>query len=238
MSASHPDLISDPLNSPFPIPWQWILNTQAAVSAGKHSGSELYRSPSLYDPQKQFAAYCRVRLQLKPVAYESRVTSTLFIENLQTGTLHTVIARSPLAPHPFQHNDIVDAPGIISLLMPISWSADGKKLLGRQFEGFLGSSEITDYGVIWHSETQETLTLAPDATIGYTHAILLGWSEQQPDNILFQAGCMGDDHWHIWAIDPAGNTSLAKGDQGVAYGEMSSNAWSGSSSRFDEKSNI
>lgn len=232
ISASHPDLTSDPLNSPFPIPWQWILNTQAAVSSGKHSGSELYRSPSLYDPQKRFAAYCRVRLQLKPAPYDGRVTSTLFIENLQTGALHTVIARSPLAPHPFQDNDIVDAPGIISLLMPVSWSADGQKLLGRQFEGFLGSSEITDYGVVWQSDTQETLTLAPDPGIGYTHAILLGWSEQRSGEILFQAGCMGDEQWHSWTVDAGGNTSPAQGDQGVAYGEIASNAWSGSSARF------
>ena len=77
ISSASPDLARDPLNSPFPLPWQWILDTQAAVTAGTHLGQELYRSPSLYDPHHQFAAYCRVRLDLKPQHYDSRVTSTL-----------------------------------------------------------------------------------------------------------------------------------------------------------------
>ncbi len=233
ISASSPDLVRDPLNSPFPLPWQWILDTQAAVSAGEHAGKEIYRSPSLYDPQGQFAAYCRVRLDLKAAMHQGRVTSTLFVENLQTGVLNTVIARSPLAPHPFQNKDIVDAPGIISLIMPVSWSADGKKLLARQFEGFLGSSDISDYGVIWDSETEETLTLSPSSIVDYTHAILLGWSDHHPEQILFQAGSVGEDNWQNWAVAVDGQTMSALDDAGVVFGEMSSNIWSGSNAKFN-----
>ncbi|AFY37798.1 hypothetical protein Lepto7376_1454 [[Leptolyngbya] sp. PCC 7376] len=233
ISASSPDLVRDPLNSPFPLPWQWILDTQAAVTAGKHPGKELYRSPSLYDPQHRFTAYCRVRLDLKPAMHDSRITSTLFVENLETGVLNTVIARSPLAPHPFQNGDIVDAPGIISLIMPVSWSTDGKKLLSRQFEGFLGSCDISDFGVIWDSETEETLTLSPSANVEYTHAILLGWCEHHPEQILFQAGSIGEDNWQNWAVALDGKTSSAVDDAGVVFGEINSNIWSGSNTKFN-----
>ena len=233
ISAQSPDLIRDPLNSPFPIPWQWILDTQAAVTAGQHPGKEIYRSPSLYDPHHQFAAYCRVRLDLKPQMHESRVTSTLFVEDLNTGVLHTVIARSPLAPHPFQNEEIVDAPGIISLTMPISWSEDGKTLLSRQFEGFFGSGNISDYGVVWRSETQRTFTAAPSMTVDYTHAVLLGWSESYPEHLLFQAGSMGEEDWQHWAVAPDGNTVLAANDMGQVFGEVNSNVWSGSNAKFN-----
>lgn len=233
ISVSSPDLVTDPLNSPFPIPWRWILDTHAAVLAGDHSGNELYRSPSLYDPKHHFAAYCRVRLQLKPLLHESRVTSILFVENLRSGMLSTVTATSPLAPHPFQKDDVIDAAGIIALLMPVSWSADGKKLLARQFEGFLGSGEMSDYGVVWNSQTEAGTTIAPDETVDYTHAILLGWSERSPDQVLFQAGCMGEDNWHIWSVAGDRRTTLADDDHGVAYGKTSANIWSGSDAKFN-----
>lgn len=209
------------------------METQAAVAAGTHQGAAVYRSPFLYDPQRRFAAYCRVRLQLKPLLHESRVTSILFVEELQSGTLHTVMARSPLAPHPFQSDDIIDAPGIIALLMPVSWSENGEKLLGRQFEGFFGSGDISDFGVVWDSQTKETLTLAPSPEVDYSHAILLGWSDRQPDQILFQAGLMGEDNWQIWAVADDGKTTLAQQDQGVVFGEMSSHIWSGSDVKFN-----
>lgn len=238
ISALSSELITDPLHSPFPIPWQWILETQAAVAEGRHAGSTVYRSPYLYDPQRRFAAYCRVRLQLKPKLHESRVTSILFVEDLQTGMLHTVMARSPLAPHPFQAEEIVDAPGIISILLPVSWSADGERLLGRQFEGFLGSGAMSDFAVVWEQGTQTTTTLAPSSDIDYTHAILLGWSEQRPEQVLFQAGCMGDEVWHLWTVAMDGTTAIADGDHGMVFGELSSNIWTGNDPTANGKFNI
>lgn len=234
ISASSPDLARDPLNSPFPIPWQWILEVQQAVTAGEHPGQEIYRSPSLYNPHHQFAAYCRVRLDLRPMMYQSRVTSTLFVENLQTGILHTIMARSPLAAHPFQTEPVTaDEPGVMALTMPISWSADGKTLLCRQLEGFFCSSCISDYGVVWQSETQQTITVAPSAIANYTHAVLLGWSESCSGSALFQAGSMGEENWHHWAVALDGTTVLATGDRGEVFGEVSSNIWSGSNAKFN-----
>lgn len=233
ISASSPDLVRDPLNSPFPLPWQWMLDTQAAVTAGNHPGQEIYRSPSLYDPHRQFAAYCRVRLDLQPLMHQSRVTSTLFVENLQTGILHTVIARSPLAPHPFQNEEMIDAPGLMSLTMPISWSADGKTLLSRQVEGFFASGDLSDFGVVWQSETQRTHTAAPQPTVDYTHAVLLGWSDSCPDHMLFKAGSMGEEDWQHWAVAFDGKTVLAAGDRGQVFGEVNSHIWSGSNAKFN-----
>ena len=233
ISASSPDLVRDPLNSPFPMPWQWILETQAAVTAGKHPGKELYRSPSLYNPEHQLMAYCRVRLDLKPLMHQGRITSTLFVENFQTGTLHTVIAKSPLTPNPFQTGKTFDEPGIMSLIMPVSWSADGTKLLSRQFEGFLGSCDISDFGVVWDGITEETITLTPSDTIDYTHAVLLGWSEADPGAILFRTECLGDDHCKYWAVSPDGKTVSVNNDSGLVFGEFSNNIWSGSNAKFN-----
>ncbi|MGB2926606.1 MAG: hypothetical protein WBB82_15005 [Limnothrix sp.] len=233
ISASSPDLVADPLNSPFPIPWRWILDTHAAVVAGKHDGDELYRSPSLYDQKRHFSAYCRVRLQLKPELYQSRVTSTLFVENLHSGMLSTVTATSPLAPHLFLKTTDEATLGTIALLMPVAWSADGSKLLARQFEGYLGSGAMSDYGVIWDSQTEAAVTIAPAETaVDYTHSILLGWSENTPDQVLFQAGCMGEEDWQIWAVAQDGSTKLALADRAMAYGETSAPIWSGCSEKF------
>ncbi|MBV5261862.1 hypothetical protein FLX56_25960 [Synechococcus moorigangaii CMS01] len=227
ISASSPQLITDPLHSPFPIPWQWILDTQTAVAAGTHPGADIYRSPLLENSHHQYAAYSRIHLELRPLLKESRVTSVLFVENLQTGTLNTVIARSPLAPQPFQEVEASAAPGLISLLIPVSWSADGQRLLARQFEGFFNSGIMSDFAVVWDAKTQGSVTLQPNIEDEYSHAILLGWSEQHADAVLFQTGVMGEENWPIWRVSPHGDTNLALSDHGVVYGESQTYPWSG-----------
>ncbi|BAW97628.1 hypothetical protein NIES970_25820 [[Synechococcus] sp. NIES-970] len=228
ISASSSQLITDPLHSPFPIPWQWILETQAAVAAGQHNGAEVYRSPLLTNGRQQYAAYSRIHLELRPCLQQSRINSIVFVENLQTGVLSTVVTQSPLAPHPFQEAPHTDTPGTISLLMPISWSADGQRLLARQFEGYFGSGVMSDFAVVWDAKSQQSHTLQPHIEGEYSHAILLGWSERYAKDVLFQTGIMGQDDWPIWRVSLDGDTNLATEDHGVVYGDPLTYAWSGS----------
>lgn len=232
ISASSPQLITDPLHSPFPVPWQWILETQAAVTAGTHPGSEVYRSPSLDNGYQQYAAYSRIHLEMCPTLHESHVSSVLFVENRRTGMLSTVMARSPLAPQPFQEVAATTTAGLISLLIPVSWSANGQQLLARQFEGVFNSGYMSDYAVIWDAQTRKSVTLQPNIEDEYSHAILLGWSEQYAGDVLFQTGIMGEEHWPIWRVSPNGDTNLTTERYGVVYGEILSYAWSGNNGDF------
>ncbi|QCS49257.1 hypothetical protein FEK30_07310 [Picosynechococcus sp. PCC 11901] len=234
ISTADPQLITDPLHSPFPIPWQWILETQATVAAGNQSSADVCRSPALNNGRHQYAAYSRIQLALRPQLQESQVTSVLFVENLQTGILSTVMARSPLAPQAFQEVEGNDAAGLISLLIPVSWSADGQRLLARQFEGFFNSGVMSDFAVVWDAKTQRSITLQPNIEAEYSHAILLGWSEQYAEDVLFQTGVMGEETWPIWRVSPSGDTNLARENHGVVYGDLLSPAWFGS----DRESNI
>ncbi len=240
VSAYSPALHCDPLDSPFPVPWQWILDTygvcrlkQACESAAgsHHSRNFFYRSSSLYCPNQRYAAYSRICFQGNPLLQNCRVVSTLFVEDLQTGMLQTIVAKSPLAPHPFQTETLLNAPGIIAILRPVSWSESGDRLLARQFEGLFCSSTISDYGVIWDSHSRMIYTLAPSMrAVEHTHAVLMGWSQYNPTQILFRAGCMGDTEWGLWGVDQQGYTMPAlPQDRGVIYGETSEIIWSGNS---------
>ena len=41
-----------------------------------------------------------------------------------------------------------------------------------------------------------------------------------------------EDNWQNWAVDSFGNMTSSSVDQGIAYGEISSNVWSGSNAKF------
>jgi hypothetical protein len=90
----------DPLDSPHPIPWNWVLATHAELCASNSSGVRYYRSQSLLSPDGQYAAYSRIQMEGQPELYQSRVTSVVFVENLQTGDLRTITPSSPWADNP------------------------------------------------------------------------------------------------------------------------------------------
>ena len=75
----------DPLDSPHPVPWNWVMATYAELNASQSVGVRYYRSPSLLSPDGQYAAYSRIQMQGQPELHHSRVTSVMFVENLQTG---------------------------------------------------------------------------------------------------------------------------------------------------------
>jgi len=216
----------DPLNSPHPVPWSWVLATQDEVSSTQGAGLRYYRSRSLVSLDGDYAAYSRLQMQVQPEMYRSRVSSVMFLENLRTGDLQVVTATSPLATNPRTPNKEAEQPGVISMIVPIAWSETSDRLLARQFEGLFNTSDASDYAVIWERGNSQTVTVAPTRMM-YSNAILLGWSQEHPDRVLFQAGALGDESWPLWSVDTRSETRLANTDQPLIFGQMTDNVWSG-----------
>jgi hypothetical protein len=221
----------DPLDSPHPIPWNWVLATHAELCESQSSEVRYYRSSSLTSPDGQYAAYSRIQMHGQAELYLSRVTSVMFVENLQTGDLRTITASSPLAGNPLATNEQADMPGTISILIPVSWSKSGDRLLARQFEGLFSTSDASDYAVIWSQPQNCTNTVAPER-IQYSSAVLLGWSHAHPDRVLFRAGEIGEEHWPIWSVDLNGQTALAGEDEPIVYGQVVNQVWAGPQARW------
>lgn len=218
---------TDPLDSPHPIPWNWIMQTQDEVSATKGSGVRFYRTPSLVSPDGQYAAYTRIQIQVQPDMYRSRVSSVMFVENLSNGGLRMVTASSPLANNPRKRNEPADKAGVISVLIPVSWSQRGDRLLARQFEGLFNTSDASDYAVVWDRQQNRARTIAP-SKIRYSNSVLLGWSGSKPDQVLFRAGELGDEQPPLWAVNLGGRTMLAaKKDKPIVFGRNVAQTWAG-----------
>lgn len=219
---------ADPLESPYPVPWNWVMSTHEQVSSTKGSGVRFYRTPSVISPDGKYAAYSRVQLQVKPELYNSHVSSVMFVENLQTKQLRVITASSPLANNPNKAKEAGDMPGIVTILIPVSWSAKGDRLLARQFEGSLSASDASDYAVVWDRNTGRSNTITPSNAGEYGQAILLGWSKANPQNVIFQAGELGDENRQLWAVNIQGKTIAARQeDQPIVFGNTVKQAWAG-----------
>ncbi len=216
----------DPLNSPHPIPWSWVLATHATVSSTAGSGMRYYRTPSLVSPDGRYAAYSRIQMQVQPQFFRCRITSAMFVENQQTGDQQTITASSPLANSQSSGSQGIDTAGSIAILIPVSWSQSGDRLLAREFEALLCTSEASDYAVVWDRHQNRATTIAP-MQIQYTTAILLGWSQFYGDRVLFRAGTIGEKDWGLWAVDVSGDTIAATGDRPEIFGNPSNNLWAG-----------
>ncbi len=216
----------DPLNSPYPVPWNWVLATQAEINPSSALELRYYRSQSLISPDGQYAAYSRIQMRVRPDYTQSQVSSVLFIENLRTGDLQTITASSPFSDNPFTAAEGVDQKGKIAILIPVAWSETGDRVLAREFESILGSDIASDYAVVWDRKLNRAHTLAP-SRIQYSNAILLGWSQTHPNRVLFRAGYMGDESWPLWAVDLTGQTVLAAEDQPVTFGRLVNSIWAG-----------
>ncbi|MFM7448917.1 MAG: hypothetical protein ACKO24_10000 [Leptolyngbyaceae cyanobacterium] len=215
----------DPLNSPHPIPWNWVqatLNSQVSAQAARlHS----YRSLSLVSPDGRYAAYSRIQLRVMRSWFQSQVSSLLFLENLETGDLQPITPSSPLADNPFlEQAELPD--GRISMIVPVSWSAESDRLLAREFESLFSSDIASDYAVMVDCRTRQVSTVAPTALI-YTHAILLGWSQAHPDRALFMAGNLGEEDWPLWTVAVTGETKPAPGDHPLILGQTVNHLWMG-----------
>ncbi len=217
----------DPLNSPYPIPWSWILNTQADFEAQQASGLRYYRTPALSSPDGQYAAYSRVQIEATPELPTSRVTSVLFLENLQTGQLQIIRVESPFGNAHGTPADLASMPGLISVTIPISWSAKSDRLLSRQFEGLFSSSDASDYAVVWDRDRQQAKTIAPNIAADELTSVLMGWNRYEPDRVLFQAGAMGEENWPMWSVALTGETARVNKPEAITFGQRQSHSWTG-----------
>ena len=221
----------DPLNSPYPVPWEWITATHAKVSSTNGTGLRYYRSPSLISTSGEYAAYSRIELKIHPEFSRCRVSSVMFVENLRTGELQTVVAASPLAESGFYASDDTDMSGTIAIMVPVSWNQTGTRFLAREFEALFNSSDMSDYAVIWDRHDNYTYTVVPARSL-YTHAVLLGWSQVCPGRVLFRAGNLGDRFWPLCAVDTAGQTVAVGEDKPLVFGTQASADWIEPQSRF------
>lgn len=230
MSFPAQSISFDPLNSPYPVPWNWVMATLGEQKGVNNSLFRYYRSPSLVSPDDTYTAYSRIQLQSSPDFTKNRVASILFVENLQTGELQTILPAAPFADNPFVADAMVQQPGTIAILIPVAWSENGDRLLAREFESMFGSGLASDFAVIWERHSNRTYTLAP-TQVQYSNAVLLGWSQAQPDRVLFRAGNMGEEEWPLYTVDVDGQTMYSPADQAIGFGQVA-NHWSGPQSYF------
>lgn len=218
----------DPLNSPYPVPWNWVLANLTASPGTKVGHTQYYRSQSLISPDGRFAAYSRIQMQIDPDFSQSRVSSVLFLEDLRAGDLRTIAASSPLSSTEGSQLSQPEAAmaGTIAILIPIAWSEAGDRLLAREFESIFGSDIASDYAVIWDRPSNRTRTVAP-TRIQYTNAVLLGWSQAHPEQTLFRAGNIGDSQWPLWTVDVTGQTTAAPSDRPQVFGRFVNSIWTG-----------
>ncbi|MEB3338095.1 MAG: hypothetical protein VKJ46_11575 [Leptolyngbyaceae bacterium] len=229
--ASNPDMHSqtvqiDPLDSPHPVPWNWVLANLTESSSTGIVKTRYYRSQSLVSPDGEYAAYSRIQMQAKPDFVQSRVSSVLFVENLKTGNVQSISATSPFSENSLPTAEGEQRGGMIAILIPVGWTKTGDRLLAREFESLFGSDIASDYAVIWHRDTNRVNTLAP-SHIHYTNAVLLGWSQAHPDRVLFRAGILGEETWPLWTVDLSGQTTRALGDQPQVFGRSVNSALTG-----------
>ncbi|UXE63340.1 MAG: hypothetical protein KA717_12310 [Woronichinia naegeliana WA131] len=219
----------DPLNSPYPVPWNWVMKTQNEYAMNNSSGLRYYRSPALVSPDGQYAAYSRIEMRAEPELYNSKVVSVVFLENLKTGKLQVIRAESPIATYLEKAGqESEEMAGVISMLMPISWSADGDRLLARQLEGAFSSSDVSDYGVVWNRQTHQvqTLSASPNNDEDISN-ILLGWNQNAPDQVLFRTSNLGDETEQLVSVNLNGNASLANTEDAIIYGQIVNRSWTG-----------
>ncbi|MFN7414260.1 MAG: hypothetical protein ACK5RT_10195 [Dolichospermum sp.] len=221
---------TDPIGSPHPIPWQWILATQEAIGAKGGSGVRYYRSIPVISPDGKYAIYSRVQMEVKPEMHNSRVNSVLFVEDKQTKRLRVMTSTSvvidPLLKRQAISSAQGDNDGKIGVLVPVSWSEKGDRFLARKFVAIFNTADATDQAVIWNRQ-QDHLNVVSPVQSQDDHekiAILLGWSKKQPNNVLFRAGELGEENWPLLQVANDGRTVdiSAEGDQAVTFGEKGS----------------
>jgi hypothetical protein len=244
---SQQSLQFDPIDSPHPVPWNWVmatlLNTPASSDAPNRPPNHAdgfplypmpatapaaslvkihsYRSPSLLSPDQQYAAYSRIQVHVRPHVIQSQVTSVLLIENLITGDLQAITPDAPVTHGLWIAGE--EQVGSITMVMPVSWSVSGDRLLARTFASLFGTDLASDYAIIVDCPTNQVSTIAPHP-LHITTAVLLGWSHDWPDHALFRAGTLGDPQWNLYAVDVDGYTEAAPGDRPLIFGQITSTA--------------
>ncbi|MBN3899028.1 MAG: hypothetical protein HWQ41_28275 [Nostoc sp. NOS(2021)] len=227
----------DPIGSPHPIPWKWITATQEAIGSKGGSGVRHYRSVPVISPDGKYAVYSRVQLEVKPQMYNSRVTSVLFVQDMQTQRLWVMASTNAVSDPLLKvkavkaaSSEETDTNGKIGVLVPVSWSEKGDRFLARKFEGIFNTGDSTDSAVIWDRQKNRANTVSP-ANQEEQHdkiAVLLGWSKSQPDHVLFRAGELGEENWPLMQVANDGKTvRTTDDDQPITFGKKITEIWAG-----------
>lgn len=223
----------DPIGSPHPVPWKWITATQEAVSANNGSGVRYYRSAPVISPDGRYSIYSRVKLEVKPQMHKSRVSSVLFVEDRTNSNLKVVASTSalvdPLLKASQARGKASQIPGKIGVLVPVGWSENGERFLARKFEGLFNTAHASDQALIWNRQKNHASTVAPSQkNHQYDIAVLLGWSKNAPDNVVFQAGEMGQETWPTITVANDGRTvATPEVDQPTTFGRKTTDVWAG-----------
>jgi len=225
----------DPIGSPHPIPWKWITATQEAIASKGGSGVRHYRSVPVVSPDGKYAVYSRVQLEVKPEMYNSRVTSVLFVQDMQTKKLWVMASTTPVSDPLLKvkavkaaSSEETDTNGKIGVLVPVSWSEKGDRFLARKFEGLFNTGDSTDSAVIWDRQKNQANTVAPinQEADHEKIAVLLGWSKSQPDHVLFRAGELGEENWPLMQVTSDGKTvTTIDNDQPITFGKKVTEIW-------------
>lgn len=226
----------DPIGSPHPIPWKWIIATQEAIGSNGGSGVRHYRSVPVVSPDGKYAVYSRVQLEVKPQMHNSRVTSVLFVQDMQSKKLWVMASTTPVTDPLLKVKAVkaealeeTDTNGQIGVLVPVSWSEKGDRFLARKFEGIFNTSDSTDSAVIWDRQKNHANTVAPANEEEHEKiAVLLGWSKSQPDHALFRAGELGEENWPLMQVANDGKTVITTDDdQPITFGKQVTEIWAG-----------
>jgi hypothetical protein len=226
----------DPIGSPHPIPWKWITATQEAIASNGGSGVRHYRSIPVVSPDGKYAVYSRVQLEVKPEMYNSRVTSVLFVQDMQTKKLWVMASTTPVSDPLLkvkavkaESSEESDPSGKIGVLVPVSWSEKGDRFLARKFEGIFNTGDSTDSAVIWDRQKNHANIVAPANDEEHEKiAVLLGWSKSQPDHVLFRAGELGEENWPLMQVANDGKTiTTTNEDQPITFGKKVTEIWAG-----------
>lgn len=231
-TALASETANDPLNSPYPIPWPWIVDVQSSSVSLSEPQIRYYRSQALLSPDQKYAAYSRIQMEVSPHAVGHHVHSMLFLENLETGDLEFVTASSPYVRNPNIDASSYGQPGMITVLLPVAWSESSDRLLIRGFDSMFGTDLASDYAIVWKRLDHSMRAIAPD-NLHYSNAVLLGWSQSNPDNVLFRAGQLGIEQWPMVAVNMNNVAIAAIEDEPVAYGQMTDNFWNGPQARIN-----
>jgi hypothetical protein len=209
----------DPLNSPYPIPWNAIWEHQTQATQANRSEILYYLSPPLRSPDGQIVAYTKIEIKINPDFRQSHIFSQLTLKTSQGKVLQTIPSSIHLGQGNLKETTARQLPGTISILVPAAWSQNGQKLLSRQFEAIFGSDVSSDYAVIWNRDHLQTRIVTPQP-LNYDSATLLGWSQNHPDQLLFRTAILGETRGSILAVDARGTTIAAPNDRTVPqYGQ-------------------
>ncbi|MBG0743908.1 hypothetical protein FLX35_02370 [Cylindrospermopsis raciborskii LB2897] len=222
----------DPMNSPHPIPWKWIVMTQEAIGGQGRSVVRQYRSTPMVSPDGRYAVYSRVQLEVEPEMHNSQVSSLLFIEDRQTKRLNILAKTSDnvdILSKNGKFTPDTNNQGKIAILVPVSWSEKGDQFLARKFVGTFNTADVTDNAVIWNRQQNTITTVVPPQGPGEHEkiAILLGWSKKQPNYVLFRSGELGEENWPLVQVSGDGkniNMNISD-DQPITFGNKGQSIW-------------